>query len=393
MKLLVACSSLDLKAPFSATPAWWQLLKALHETGVDLAVTTYQGRSIHSPWWRAYPNPTRVEGDLYAAVRDLAQGLNWRARNGSTEPRRSPVLSWLTTLVARAVIAPRWSAHLMRILAREGNVDAVLLISVPPNHLQAAVARIKSSLGLPVLFYDGDFPASLPAYGGFASGFDIYRNAELDLFDIILTNSKGAEGILAARGARTVRTLYYAADPALFHPIPCQKDIDVLFYGHTAEYRQGWLSAMLTEPAGMMPDRVFTVRGRRLGHLKGVSHEPYGTFTSLPSLIARSRINLVIVREPQAKLHGSSISRPFELAMMGSCMVSNPWDGVEEWFEPGKEIIVVHSAEEATDRYRYLLTHPEQRRAVGRAARKRALQEHTYQNRATDLVRLIESTI
>ena len=30
MKLLVLVSSLDLRQPFSATPAWWQLLKGLY---------------------------------------------------------------------------------------------------------------------------------------------------------------------------------------------------------------------------------------------------------------------------------------------------------------------------------------------------------------------------
>ncbi len=44
MKLMVVCSSLDLKAPFSATPAWWQLCKGLYEVGASLAVTAYHGR-------------------------------------------------------------------------------------------------------------------------------------------------------------------------------------------------------------------------------------------------------------------------------------------------------------------------------------------------------------
>ncbi len=64
MKLLFIVSSLDLTQPFSATPAWWQLLKGLYEQGVDVLATTYQGPAIESLWWRALPNPVKREGDL-----------------------------------------------------------------------------------------------------------------------------------------------------------------------------------------------------------------------------------------------------------------------------------------------------------------------------------------
>lgn len=71
MKLLIVASSLDLRQPFSATPAWWQLLKGLYEIGVDVLATTYQGPSIETLWWRALPNPVRAQGDAFKAVREL----------------------------------------------------------------------------------------------------------------------------------------------------------------------------------------------------------------------------------------------------------------------------------------------------------------------------------
>ncbi|RPI99400.1 MAG: hypothetical protein EHM39_06590, partial [Chloroflexi bacterium] len=73
MKLLVIVSSLDLTQPFSATPAWWQFLKALYEVGVDLIVTPYQGPAIETPWWRAAPNPARLEGDMFKLARDTVR--------------------------------------------------------------------------------------------------------------------------------------------------------------------------------------------------------------------------------------------------------------------------------------------------------------------------------
>jgi spore maturation protein CgeB len=75
--------------------------------------------------------------------------------------------------------------------------------------------------------------------------------------------------------------------------------------------------------------------------------------------------------------------------MMGACIVSNPCLGIEEWFEPGKEIVVVGSADEAAERYRYLLEHDAARRELGEAARKRALREHTYRHRARQILKIL----
>jgi spore maturation protein CgeB len=75
---------------------------------------------------------------------------------------------------------------------------------------------------------------------------------------------------------------------------------------------------------------------------------------------------------------------------MGACTVSNVYIGIEEWFEPGKEIFVVHSQDEAIDRYRYLLTHESERLAAGRAARERVLREHTFRHRARQLVEIVK---
>jgi spore maturation protein CgeB len=89
-------------------------------------------------------------------------------------------------------------------------------------------------------------------------------------------------------------------------------------------------------------------------------------------------------------VYASSSSRPFELGSMCCCIVANPYLGMEEWFEPGKEIIVVNSAEEAVDRYRYLLEHDQERIDIGCAARERVLKEHTFRHRAQQLVEIVK---
>jgi len=73
MKLLVVVSSLDLTQPFSATPAWWQLLKGLYEIGVEIIAAPYQGPAIESLWWRCERNPARWQGDAFKSLRGIAR--------------------------------------------------------------------------------------------------------------------------------------------------------------------------------------------------------------------------------------------------------------------------------------------------------------------------------
>ena len=75
--------------------------------------------------------------------------------------------------------------------------------------------------------------------------------------------------------------------------------------------------------------------------------------------------------------------------MSGATIVSNPHDGIERWFEPGRELLVVENADEATAAYRELLDDPGQAEEMGRAARERALDEHTYLHRARRLLDLL----
>jgi len=391
MKLLVIVSSLDLRQPFSATPAWWQLLKGLYENGVDLIAAPYQGPAIEAPWWRAAPNPAQREGDVFKAMRD-----GWR-RIGSTrqtqqrqQTQQESASDRVIRQVAQRVIAPRWKKLVDRLMAQQPDIDAVLVITVPLNHIRGLAAHIIEKHGKPVFFYDGDVPASLPSFRGFASGFRIYQGAAPAEYTAFFSNSLGgAEGIREL-GAREVHALYYGADPDLFLPLELTQDIDVFFYGHGREYRGEWIDAMLRDASQALPEARFAARGMHLGDIGRTDLLPYLSFSKLREYACRSKINLVITRKAHASVFASSSSRPFELAALGACMVCSPYSGIETWFEPEKELIVAENGQEATERIGWLLQHDDARRTIGEAARTRLLKEHTFRHRAQTLIETIK---
>lgn len=394
MKLLFIASSLDLTQPFSATPAWWQLLKGLYEIGVEVLAAPYQGPAIETLWWRAAGNPAKLPGDAFKALRDLSRRIGAAPVDVTAEAVTSAesTADRLTRQTAHALIAPLWERHLHAILKREPDIDAIIVLTVPLNHLTGVPAAISRKHGKPIFYYDGDVPASLPNMRGFATGFRIYQGADPGEYTAFISNSAGGADALRELGARAVHVLYYGADPDVFSPVdvPVQ-DIDVFFYGHGREYRAEWVDAMLARPARDLPAARFAVRGKHLGDLGRVEHLPYLSFSKLREYACRSKINLCITRMAHASVFASSSSRPFELAAMGCCVVSNPYLGIETWFEPGREILIVNSAEEAVERYHYLLHHDVERRAIGAAARERVLHEHTFRHRARQLVEIVRS--
>jgi hypothetical protein len=395
MKLLFVVSSLDLTQPFSATPAWWQLLKGLYEIGVEVIATPYQGPAIESLWWRAEPNPAKLQGDAFNFVRERAR--NFLGGNAQTNSKKSEGESASDRFVrgaAQTLIAPVWSRHLERILRKQPDVDAVIFLTVPLNHLVGVAASIQQSTRKPVFYYDGDVPASLPNMYGFASGFRIYQGADLSEYTAFISNSAGGADALRELGARAVHPLFYGADTDIFSPANVQaQDIDVMFYGHGREYRAEWIDRMITGPSQSLANARFAVRGTKLGGLGRAEELPYLSFSKLREYACRSKINLVITRLAHASVYASSSSRPFELAGMGACMVGNPYLGIEEWFEPNKEICIINSEEEAIDRYRYLLSHDSERLAMGRAARERVLKQHTFRHRAQELVGIVREYV
>ena len=295
----------------------------------------------------------------------------------------------------RTIIQPRWKRHILNILSRNNDLDAVLFINVPINQLRGIPTAIHERFDIPVIYYDADMPVSLPRLAGFSTGFRIYYDADLSEYDLFIGNSIGSMQELEKMGAKKTQPLIWGTDPTTFSPMEISnQDIDIFFYGFGDEYRQDWMKWMISEPSQQMPESKFVVRGNGfqvdLGNTRLLSNI---SFNRLREYCCRSKINLNIVRGAHASVYGSSSARPFELAAMECCIVSNPYPGLEDWFEPGKELYIVEEAEEVIDLYRYLLTHDTERQTIGRRARERVLKEHTYQHRARQLVQMIRELV
>ena len=391
-KLLAVASAVDLDFRYGCTPAWWQLWKGLYEVGVDLVVTPYRGRPVESPWWRTAPNPTYVEGESFAAVRSgLARVKGDRYLRRAEEQPDESAFDKVTRETIWRWVTPRWRRHLTKVLERERDVNAVVVFTVPMAHLRGIPAYLRERFGVPVVFYDGDVPMSLPEFGGMDTGFNYYHGADPSEYDLVISNSEGGLPRLLELGARRAEAVLWAADPEFFRPLPVEKEHDVFFYGYGDKFRREWMRELVGEPSRRDPRIDFALGGRDfqgdVGGARTLGDVPFNVFARA---ISAAWINLNITRRAHATVDGSSTCRPFELASAGAAIVSNPHAGLERWFEPGEEIVVVDDADAALEAYHALLDDPGTAARMGARARERVLDEHTYAHRARQVLHLLE---
>src|SRR5262249_28355726 len=136
-----------------------------------------------------------------------------------------------------------------------------------------------------------------------------------------------------------------------------------------------------------LPDVDFALGGRDfrgdVGDARELGDVPFNAFSRA---ISAARINLCITRRSHATVHASSSCRPFELASSGAAIVSNPYAGIERWFEPRPGALVVPRPRRGGRAYGGLPAGPGQAEEMGRRARERVLDEHTYRHRARQVL-------
>lgn len=363
-------------------------MKALHEIGNEIILVPYLGNSVESLWWKAYDNPCIRESVIY---NEYLKGRNKAGKS----PSEKTLLTPISTQIIKNYVKPKWSKYLVGILEKETDTSLVLFISVPMNHITGIPSKIKSRFHIPVVYYDGDMPTILPEYTvkrGFK--FNYYEGADVSEYDAFFTNSKGCVADLEKIGAKNVSALYYGIDPDMVAPIDMKKDVDISFFGYGSDFREEWMEKLITIPSRKMLKVRFTVAGGGfkidLGNAKMIGDLSYSEWRQL---CCRSKINLNITRWSHANTYASSTTRLFELTAFGSCIVSQPYNGIGEWFDVGKELFIVHDADEAIKTYKMLLASDALRERTGKLARQRILKEHTYKHRARQLVEVVREKL
>ena len=244
-----------------------------------------------------------------------------------------------------------------------------------------------------VLFWDVDAPATLERVA--ADHADPFRSL-VPHYDLVLTYGGGPRVVAAYRGlgAHDCIPVYNALDPATHHPVKAETRLaaDLGFLGNRLPDREARVDAFFFDAARRAPERSFLLGGsgweadampanvRLLGHVSTSDHNPFNCST---------RMVLNVTRDSMVRFGWSPPTRVFEAAGAGACLVTDAWEGIADFLEPGREVLVAEDGE-AVARYLHDVG-PERAAAIGARARQRLLRDQTYDHRALQVEQLLQA--
>ena len=278
---------------------------------------------------------------------------------------------------ARAVIARAADADVVVKASGVGVFDDLLLEGV------MAAARPQAVR----IFWDVDAPATLSQLRADASHS---LHGVLPNLDLVLTYGGGPPVVSAYRaaGARLCRPIYNALDASTHHPAPAEARFagDLNFLANRLPDREARVEQFFLEPAARLPGRRFLIGGngwddkampgnvRRIGHVGTNDHNAFN---------CSSLAVLNVARDSMADVGFSPATRVFEAAGAGACLITDAWEGIELFLTPGEEVLVARDGRDVAEHLETLA--PQRARAIGEAARRRILFEHTYARRAAEV--------
>jgi spore maturation protein CgeB len=246
------------------------------------------------------------------------------------------------------------------------------------------------------VFYDLDSPVTLDAL---TRGEPVTYLPEggLAAFDLVLSYAGGAalDGLKRTAGARVVQPLYGSADPDVHRPVAPVMDrrSDLSYLGTYAADRQDTLERLFIQPARLRGQRRFALAGSQYPadfpwteNMLYFSHMPPSDH---PALFCSSGVTLNITRAPMVAAGYCPSGRLFEATACGTAVISDWWEGLDQFFVPFEEILI---ARDTADVLAALELSDRERTRIAAAGRQRTLECHTSTARARELERLLEPT-
>jgi len=242
-------------------------------------------------------------------------------------------------------------------------------------------------------FWDVDAPATLARVE--KNPADPFRRL-IPEYDLVFTYGGGAPVVkhYLQLGAKSCHPIYNGLDPETHHPVPPDPQLacDLVLVANRLPDRERRIEDFFIAAAKLAPERRFILGGegwgdkalpanvRWIGHVVTDDHNRVN---------CSARIILNLNRDSMAHVGFSPPTRVFEAAGTASCVITDAWTGIDMFFTPGKEILVAFSAEQIVQLMRN--TSPREARQMGTAMRARALNSHTYAQRAAEVQEILAS--
>lgn len=288
----------------------------------------------------------------------------------------------------KLVLYSDWSDIYPTALREVREADAVISTSFCSDALRAR--ELAAGAAAINVFYDLDTPVTLAAVRAGRDVFYIGHDG-LQSFDLVLSFTGGAAGecLKSELRARCVVPLYGHVDPGCHRRVGLRDcyACDLSYLGTYSSDRQRALEDLLIGPALRSDRQKFVMGGAQypadfpwLPNLFFVRHLPPDEHSAFYS---SSRLTLNVTRSAMARMGWCPSGRLFEASACGTPIISDAWDGIDDFYEPGREIIVAKSSDDVLDA---LQMSDRELLMIGDAALERTLSQHTSDRRAEEFL-------
>ncbi len=220
------------------------------------------------------------------------------------------------------------------------NADVVLVHEWNTPELIANIGRHRASHDFKLLFHDTHHRSLSDKEG--VEKFDLKH------YDGVLAYGEIIRKAYLRNGwAKKAWTWHEAADTRVFHPIPGEKDADLVWIGNWGDdERADTLREYLIRPVKELGLRaaVYGVRYPEpvLEELAkaGIEYKGWLANYRVPEVFSRYRLTIHVPRKPYVEaLPGIPTIRPFEALACGIPLLSAPWHDAEHLFRPGADFL------------------------------------------------------
>ncbi len=294
---------------------------------------------------------------------------------------------------ARVVVYPATEEAMRSVLAEAARADVVVKANgvgvFDRELLEGAIAN--AAPHAIKIFWDVDAAATLDEM---RADPDHPVRAALPDLDMVLTYGGGPPVIDAYRqfGAAECVPVYNALDPTTHYPVEPDERFacDLAFLGNRLPDREARVEEFFLRPAALLPERQFLIGGngwdskdmpgnvRHRGHVYTAEHN---AFNCTPKAV------LNVARDSMAHVGFSPATRVFEAAGAAACLITDAWEGIEQFLIPDEEVLVARDGQDVAEHMATLT--PERAHAIGQAALARVLSEHTYALRGAQVDALL----
>lgn len=270
--------------------------------------------------------------------------------------------------------------------------DCSFVTSYCPN-VEDITTTILNCLSGIRIYYDLDTPVTLERLQR-GERVEYLPACGLAPFDLVLSYTGGrALNELSSRlGARHVMPLYGSVDPEIHRPVPkcADYEADLSYLGTYTADRQSQLERLLLEPARRQPEKRFLIAGalypQDFPWQENIRFMPHVPPPQHSTFYCSSNLTLNVTRAAMAESGYCPSGRLFEAAACGVPILSDYWQGLENFFEPGKEIIVAADSDQAEAT---LQLDSSALAKYSELAKLRVMTEHTAEYRAGEFLRMI----